>query len=421
MIAIVSQVRQWLRDRRLARLAHRGSTTRARLGSAPVVAVTGSAGKTTTVALLAHILGGPPRVPTNAFSNRAEDVFRVFDDCGPATSAVVVEASEYPIGTLEQISDAVRPTAAVFTIAGLDHYAAFRGVAAAASEMATLAQRLPPDGFIVWNADDPALRVALADTAVPVVTFGRDAAADYRLVESEIGPDHRLVLACRHERELVHLSTRFVGTHFHVPALAAVATAHRLGVSWPQIVAAVATFEPIFGRCSVVAVPDGPTFICDTAKAPAWSCVDSFATLDSFAAAPRRTLVLGTLADYPGDSRRCYRKTVRAALDRVDRLILLRHSASHVGASPADIAAGRVLLFATVAEIARHVHETALPGEAILLKGSCRADHLDRIAHAFTVPVRCWRDRCGRGMDCIRCDRLTDDPSHRPSMRRRAA
>ncbi len=100
----------------------------------------------------------------------------------------------------------------------------------------------------------------------------------------------------------------------------AAATAHRLGVTWPEIVGGVASFEPIFGRCSIVVVPDGPTFICDTAKAPAWSCAASFSTLDSFAAAPRRTVVLGTIADYPGDSRRCYRKVVQAALDRVDRL-----------------------------------------------------------------------------------------------------
>jgi UDP-N-acetylmuramyl pentapeptide synthase len=87
-------------------------------------------------------------------------------------------------------------------------------------------------------------------------------------------------------------------------------------------------------------------------------------------AAPRRTLVLGTLADYGGASRRCYRKVVRAALDHVDRLILLRHSASHVGVSAADIAAGTVLLFATVQEITRHVRETMLAGEVIPLKGS---------------------------------------------------
>lgn len=418
---VVSRLRQWLRDQRLAGRARRAAMRRATLGDVPVVAVTGSAGKTTTVALLAHILGGPSRVATNAFSNRAEDVFRVFDECGSTTSAVVVEASEYPIGTLGRISEAVRPTAAVFTIAGLDHFVAFRAAAAASREMALLAERLPADGFVVCNADDPELRAALAGTSAPVVTFGGDAAADYRLVDRVIGPDHRLTVVCDHGGEVVHLATRFVGLHFHVPVLAAAATAHRLGVSWPEIAARVAGFEPIFGRCNVVTVSDGPTFICDTAKAPAWSCSAAFATLDSFTDAPRRTLVLGTLADYAGDSRRCYRKAVRAALDRVDRLIILRHSASHVGASAADIASGRVLLLDTVAEIAGLVRETAIRGEAILLKGSCRADHLDRIALDFTLPVRCWLDRCGRGIDCVRCDRLMKEPSHRPSIRRRAA
>lgn len=167
MRSIVSGVRQWLRDQRFARRARHAAAVRAGLGDVPVVAVTGSAGKTTTVALLSHILGGPSRVTTNAFSNRAEDVFRVFDECGPATSAVVLEASEYPLGTLERISDAARPTVAVLTIAGLDHYVAFRGAAAAAREMAVLTRRVPPDGFVVCNADDPELRLALAGTAVP--------------------------------------------------------------------------------------------------------------------------------------------------------------------------------------------------------------------------------------------------------------
>jgi len=401
-------IRRQLRVIRYGHCERLAAARRARLGGRPVIAVTGSAAKTTTVKLLGHLLGGPPAVGISMYANTARNVLGQFARMGPGTTCAVVEASEFPPGNLARAATTIQPTAAVLTISGFDHYTAFRGVEAVAAEMATLAHMVPADGMVVVNADDDDLRRVIGDVRGRLVMFGLHPDADYRAVDITIGPQHTVTITCRHGGEEVVLETPFVGRQFHVPTLAAVAAAHGLGMAWPEIQDRLAGFEPVFGRCSLVTVPDGPMFICDTTKAPVWSMASSVETLDAFASAPRRTLVLGTLSDYPGDSRRAYRNVWRHARERVDRAIFLRHTPSHVGASADEIAAGRTLFMDSVQAIAAHVRETAISGEVILLKGSSLADHLDRIAHDATAPVACWIDKCGLNRNCINCEWMQD-------------
>lgn len=397
-----------IRSARHARRTRRVAAYRERLGPAPVIAVTGSATKTTTVKLLAHLLGGPPGVGVSLFANTARDILRQVASMGPQTTAVVAEASEFPVGNLEGTAAALRPTVAVLTISGLDHYTQFRGAAAGAREMATLARAVPADGLVVINADDDELRAAVPETAARRVTFGLHPEAHYRAVELGETAEARLVIGCRCGGETVRLETPFVGRHFVVATLAAVATAHRLGTPWPVIQQRLATFEPVFGRCSLLPIPGGPVFICDSIKAPFWSIEPSIETLDLFATAPRRTFVLGTISDYPGSSRRVYRRAWSHAGSRVDRAVFLRHSPSHVGATPEDVESGRTVFLDSVRKITEYLRSTAIPGEVILLKGSGLADHLDRIAQDFVAPVACWLDKCGRNMSCVNCEWIRD-------------
>jgi UDP-N-acetylmuramoyl-tripeptide--D-alanyl-D-alanine ligase len=151
-------IRRQLRMIRYGHCERLAATRRARLGGRPVIAVTGSAAKTTTVKLLGHLLGGPPAVGISMYANTARNVLGQFARMGPGTTCAVVEASEFPPGNLARAATTMRPTAAVLTISGFDHYTAFRGVEAVAAEMATLAHMVPADGMVVVNADDDNLR-----------------------------------------------------------------------------------------------------------------------------------------------------------------------------------------------------------------------------------------------------------------------
>lgn len=328
----VASVRRWLRERRLRRLEARAARRRNLLDGRPIVAVTGAAGKSTAVQLLTHLLGGPPRVATPALSNDTPSVLRWLAQVDPGVAAVVSEVSEYPVGTLARVGGVLRPTMAVLTISGLDHFSAFRTRAASAAEIAMLARAVPPEGLVLLNADHARLVEAIAGIDAPVVTFGTDAAADYRAIDCGLGSDLALSLTC----------------------------------------------------------------------------------VNAGAEIPLRSRLVGTLSDYAGDSRRNYRKVLKNARPRSERAIFLRHSPRHVGATPEDVASGRVLFFDDVRSIASRDRETAVPGEVILLKGSFKADHLERIPFDFLAPVRCWEEKCGRGRSCLECDRLGAPADLRP-------
>ena len=421
--AVGMAIRSGLRDRRAARWG-RAAARRRRRGGPAVVAVTGAAGKSTTVQLLAHLLGGSPKVATSVTSNRDQDIFRAFLRLGPEAEMFVCEASEFPVATLARVAATLEPDVAVLTISGLDHFTAFRSRDAVAAELATLAHGQSAAGVVVVNADDGHLMRAIAGAPPRIVSFGTTAAADYRATDVAIGADLTLSCICRHAATALPLQTRLVGRHQHVALMAAVAVAHRAGVPWPTIAARVASFEPVFGRCSRIAVPDGPTFICDTVKAPAWSCETSLGILEECRTAPRRTLVFGTLSDYAGDARRQYRRLLRRARSCTDRVIFLRQSPTRVGATADEQVTGRVLFFEDVAAIADHIGRTAVPGEVILLKGSARADHLERVALASEAAVACRADKCGRGRQCVECELLRGTPGRAtrvPVPRRRLA
>jgi UDP-N-acetylmuramoyl-tripeptide--D-alanyl-D-alanine ligase len=196
------------------------------------------------------------------------------------------------------------------------------------------------------------------------------------------------------------LISKFVGAHFWLPTLAAVASAIELGVPLPEIAARVACFEPLFSRCGVLDVHDGPRFIVDTTKAPWYSIPLAFEILAS-AQAPRKRIVLGHMSDF-ADSTAKYRDVYRMARAIADQVIFVGDHRHRSKASDKDRNEGRFLAFGTVEEVSGHIRRTAFPGEVILLKASADL-HLERVALSFRHEVKCWKVACGKVQNCLDC------------------
>lgn len=163
----------------------------------------------------------------------------------------------------------------------------------------------------------------------------------------------------------------------------------------------LATFNPIFGRCSTHFIENGPVFINDASKAPYHSIYLAINMLANFSA-PRRRIVIGHIADYAGGPRSKYRDVYRASRLVADQVIFVGDNSHRSMATAEDIAAGRFVEKRSVEEAAIFVRDTAIPGEIILLKSS-RSLHLERILLSFEDEVRCWEPGCGRKLSCVRC------------------
>ncbi len=386
--------------RRKARDAGLAKASARRLASkATFVGVTGSSAKSTTVALLSHILraGGEvgEQVEHNVLSVLSKTLLKPL-----ARHFVVVELGMGKPDSVRTMAELLKPDVGIVTLVGLEHYSAFRSREAVGQEKGALIENIREGGFAVLNADDPHVMAMAGRTAARIVTFGRHADAQYRAVDVRASYPDRLALAVEWQGGRIELATRYVAEHFWLPVTAAVAAALELGISPEDVAGRVATHEPMRNRFGILGAAGGPDFIVDTVKAPWHSLPLAFEALAA-ARAPRKRLVLGHMSDFPGaDSK--YRKAYLAAREICDEVIFVGDHAHRARASAEDRESGRFAAFRTPEAASDHIRRTATPGELILLKAS-KDLHLERIALSWTDDLRCWEPACGRNTGCELC------------------
>ena len=137
-------------------------------------------------------------------------------------------------------------------------------------------------------------------TTARVITYGRSPQADVRATDiCAAWPDH-LSLTVSHDGKAVQVRTRLVGSHWTTSVVAAVSCGIVCGIDLKACAKAIENFEPMFGRYSTHPLPKGPVYVFDH-KAPIWTIPISLDFVKE-ARAPHKTIVLGTISNYPGGS-----------------------------------------------------------------------------------------------------------------------
>jgi len=226
------------------------------------VAVAGTHGKTTTSSMLALILVEAGVRPSFLIGGDLNEI-----GTGAAWDNgehFVVEADESD-GTFLVLG----PKASIVTNVEpdhLDHYGSYEAVRAAFARFVA-----GTDGPAVVGIDLPdgaALAAQVRADGVPVVTFGTDPAADYRLVDAHSGPDGVSWTLYRRGEDLGRLSLPSVGLHNASNATAAAACALELGVGIDAVRAALSRFAGVARRLQFRGETAGITFIDDYAHLP---------------------------------------------------------------------------------------------------------------------------------------------------------
>ena len=375
---------------------------RRRVAGVTFVAVTGSAGKTTTKELVAAVLGSRHRVSKSPGThNAAHWVSLTVLGARPGDGFCVQELGATGPGSLNDPIALVRPRVAVITNVGGDHRRAFRTLEATATEKGKVVAAVPRHGLAVLNADDPRVLAMAGSCRGRVLTYGLrpDAAVRAESVTSS-WPD-RLSFVAIHGEQRVAVQTRFCGVHWVHACLAAIATGVGLGIPLRVAAAALSAVEPQPGRYQPVRA-NGVTFIRDEVKASLWSVAPALEFLRD-ARAPRKVAVIGTISDYSGRASQIYAAVARQALDVADEVIFVGPQARRSGGARSHPKGAALRAFPNPREAHRHLAATLVPGDLVLLKGSQRADHLLRLVLARRGRVACWRTACGRIRFCVEC------------------
>jgi aminoacyl-tRNA hydrolase len=369
------------------------------------VGITGSAGKTTTKDLLDRILDrglGPGRKGKGTL-NGPDDVARLLLATRSSDAYCVSEIAITKEAGLDLPLALFRPTVGIVTNVGGDHLSAYGDLDGIAREKSKLVASLPPDGIAVLNADDPRV-AAMRPRSGRVMTYGTsDSAMLHGSAIHASWPD-RLSLTVTWKYQTVRVQTQLCGSHWVPVVLAALAAGVALGVPLAVAAEAVASVEPFEGRMSPIHLDDGVTFIRDDWKAPLWTIAPTFEFIRQ-ARARRKVIVVGTISDCPGDSSRRYAQIARHAMEVADCVLFVGNQASAALRAKRD-AADMLFAFPALSEASAYLSGYLRPGDIVLLKGSTRTDHLERLILARTRNVECWRSSCGRIHFCDVCSLL---------------
>jgi UDP-N-acetylmuramoyl-tripeptide--D-alanyl-D-alanine ligase len=140
-----------------------------------VIGITGSYGKSSTKAMLAHLL--QMHAPTLAASGSINTVMGVTrhirEDLVPGHRFLIVEMGAYAVGSIRRLCALTPPSAGIITAVGDMHLERFGSTEAIMQAKAELAHAVPPGGLLVINADSPnALRIARQSTNRRVLLYG---------------------------------------------------------------------------------------------------------------------------------------------------------------------------------------------------------------------------------------------------------
>lgn len=368
------------------------------------VAVTGSCGKTTTTELTTAILAREGRARTGNHENDIWFIGSLIRRLSPRDRFCVTEVSGHAKGAMGRSARLLRPHIGVVTNIGHDHYSSFRGLEATAAEKGKLVEILPPDGAAVLNADDPHVYAMRTRTRARVFTYGQSAEAMVRAENVRCAWPDRLSFDVSYAETRCHVQTRLVGVHWVHTVLAALSAALAAGVSLPRAVEAVEAFEPILGRMSPHETSGGVTFVSDAWKAPFWTIPASLEFLRT-ARAQRKIVVIGTVSDTPKGFEQRYKTIAKQALDVADKVLFVgdhAHAALKARMNPQD---DRVMAFGMLYQLECYLRTYLGSGDLVLLKGTTRMDHLQRIVMARTDDkMACWREKCRRPCFCAACE-----------------
>ncbi len=237
------------------------------------IAIAGTHGKTTTTAMMAHVLSACGHDPTFIIGGVARDLgTNARAGQGPF---FVIEADEY-----DRMFMGLRPRIIILTSLEMDHPDMFAGIEEVRALFSEFVDLLPEDGLLVGCYDQPEVRALLHrrwDQGRPAISYGLEMAAEWnaQAVEpNEQGGMDFLVSLRQPDGEGGFLiggmpvSLRLAGEHNVQNALAVLAVADALGVALRQAAAALGTFSGTGRRFEVKGEVRGVTVIDDYAHHP---------------------------------------------------------------------------------------------------------------------------------------------------------
>jgi len=286
----------------------------------PVVAITGSAGKTTTKDMTAALLATQgPVLKTEGNLNNQYGLPLTLLRLSPEHRFAVLELGMSAAGELRELVAIARPDVAIITMVAPVHLEFFDSVDAIAAAKAEILEGLDDDGVAVLNWDDPRVRRIGQARKGRTLWFGRDRSCDVS-AENWRGTIHGMRFDMVVDGRTYDVALPLPGPHFLMNFLAATAAARHLGVPMEAIVEAATHMTAAKSRGQVRRLGEGVTLLDDSYNSnPA--AVDAAVTALDMAAQGRRVVFLGDMLELGPTGPELHRETGAKLVGRADVVV----------------------------------------------------------------------------------------------------
>ena len=363
----------------LAALQNLGRYVRQRFDG-PVIGITGSAGKTTTRALVGLVLEpmGTVHQTQGNFNNHIGLPLTLLA-APEAADAFVLEMGMNHAGEIDLLQEIGAPNVRIITNVGAAHLEGLGSIEAVAAAKGEMFDGARPGDTLCLNIDDPYVSAHPRPEGVRVITYGAHPNAEVRMVAAEVDPD------TLHTRFTVRVGDEIAtglvpspGVHMAHNAVGAVCVGAALGLPLQGMVDRIGTYAPVGMRLRMEPGPMGTQIINDAYNANPMSVAANLRTLAAIprAAGRRRIALLGDMLELGPTEIEQHRETI--ALAKSLDLDLLGLVGPRFEAACDDDT-----LWAAEAEgLGKKLRAHLQPGDIVLIKGS-RGIKMERVLNGL--------------------------------------
>jgi len=344
-----------------------------------VVAVTGSAGKTTTKDMIADMLAvgiktGKSEGNLNNHIGLPLSLLRI----DPSARVAVTEIGMNHAGEIRELAEIAKPNVGVVTNVGYAHIEFFESIDEIAAAKRELVESLNENGTAVLNADDARVAAFAGAHRGRTILYGQSASADVRAENVELSGENT-----HFSVKNTHFSTQLTGRHSVSNILAGIAVAGVYGIEPGKLTGAVENLRP--GKMRGEQFHHRGILIYNDCYNSNPDAVRAMLDLLRDTPARRRIAVLGEMLELGRWAEPLHRDVgTYAAEQGIDVLVGIRGAACCTldAATRAGLRAGAAFFFEDPVEAGRMLRTLAEPDDAILFKGS-RGVHVERALEEF--------------------------------------
>jgi len=340
----------------------------------PIIAITGSSGKTTTKEMIAAIAARARRVlVTEGNLNNQIGLPLTLLRIREEHQLAVVEMGTNSPGEIARLAAIAVPDIGLITNIGPAHLEGLGSLEAIREEKGALFHAMEGRGTALINCDDDAIRILARRRRGPCLTFGFASGTDITARQMEVlGPQgirFELVI----DGTAVPVLLAAPGQHNVRNALAAAAAAWALGIERKEIAAGLSAFCPVPGRMEIRRLQNGVFMILDAYNANPASMREALMTLQGLRKKGRAVAILGDMLELGRRAEELHEEIgallVKTGVDRIFLKGDLSRSMA-AGAMKEGLSEERIAYFDDPEELVAPLRSFLKKGDWLLFKGS---------------------------------------------------